>query len=387
VIKTPKLLMIPGPTPVVRSILDQMARETVAFGDANFISDFKGLVADLKALWRCDGEAFVVAGTGTLAMEMAVANLTQRGENILVCSHGFFGDRFIDMCARKGLGVDALKSSWGTVYTPDQVDAELSKKKYAAVTVTHVDTSTGVLAPLKGVCDTLRKKHPDTLLIVDGVAATGGVECWMDWGIDALLTCSQKAFGVAPGLAMLWASARALEKRKSLGAIPESYFDFERWLPVMRDPSKYWGTPAINMIWALKEGLRLIQEEGLEERYARHIRQARIFVAAMEALGFKTAATQERRAPTLSIFLYPEGAGVDDVAFRVKLADEGVQSAGCLGEFAGKGFRLGHMGNIDKHVLVGAVAAVERACAALGLEPKPGKGLTVLQAGLMAEGK
>jgi aspartate aminotransferase-like enzyme len=385
VIKTPKLLMIPGPTPVVRSIQDQMARETVAFGDPGFIVDFKGLVADLHSMWHCDGETFVVAGTGTLAMEMAVSNVTKRGENILICSHGFFGDRFIDICSRKGLGADVLKAKWGTVYTPEQIDAELSKKKYAAVTVTHVDTSTGAAAPLQEICGLLQRKHPDVLLIVDAVAAAGGVESWMDWGIDVLFTCSQKAFGVAPGLAMLWASKRAVEKRKALGTIPESYFDFERWIPIMHDPSKYWGTPAVNMIWALKEGVRLIQAEGLEERYARHARQAKIFVAAMEALGFKTAAAPQDRASTLSIFFYPEGSRLDDAAFRTTLAEEGVQSAGCLADFAGKGFRLGHMGNIDKHVLVGTIAAVERACFKCGCKAELGKGLEVLQAGLVNE--
>jgi len=384
-IKTPKLLMIPGPTPVVRSIQDQMARETVAFGDAGFIADFKGLVADLKAMWRCDGEAFVVAGTGTMGMEMAVSNITKRGEKILICSHGFFGDRYIDICSRKGLEVDVLKAAWGSVYTPEQVDAELSKKNYSVLTVTHVDTSTGAVSPLKAICDMLKKKHPEVLLIVDAVAAAGGEESWSDWGIDVLFTCSQKAFGVAPGLMMLWASARAVEKRKAMGTIPESYFDFERWIPVMNDPSKYWGTPAVNMIWALKEGVRLMKEEGLEERYARHSKQAAIFVAAMEAIGFKTAAAKENRASTLSIFLYPEGAGLDDLAFRTKLAEEGVQAAGCLGEFAGKGLRLGHMGNIDKHVLVGTIASVERACIKCGYGVAPGKGLAVLQAGLVGE--
>jgi aspartate aminotransferase-like enzyme len=336
-------------------------------------------------MWRCDGETFVVAGTGTLGMEMAVSNVTKSGENILICSHGFFGDRFIDICSRKGLGVDVLKAKWGTVYTPEQIDAELSRKKYAAMTVTHVDTATGVAAPLKAICDMLKKKHPEVLLIVDAVAAAGGVESWMDWGIDVLFTCSQKAFGVAPGLAMLWASKRAVEKRRAMGTIPESYFDFERWIPIMRDPSKYWGTPAVNMIWALKEGVRLMQAEGLEERCARHTRQARIFVAAMEALGFKTAAAPENRAPTLSIFFYPEGSGIEDAAFRTTLAEEGVQSAGCLAEFAGKGFRLGHMGNIDKHTLVGTVASVERACVKRGCKIELGKGLGVLQAGLVNE--
>ena len=377
--------MIPGPTPVVRSVQDQMARETVAFGDAGFVADYKGLVADLKDMWRCDGEAFVIAGTGTLAMEMAVANVTKSGENILICSHGFFGDRFIDICSRKGLGVDVLKAPWGTVYTPEQIDAELSGKKYAALTVTHVDTSTGVIAPLKAICDMLKTKHPDVLLIVDAVAAAGGAESWSDWGIDVLFTCSQKAFGVAPGLAMLWASKRAVEKRKAMGTIPESYIDFERWIPVMNDPTKYWGTPAVNMIWALKEGTRIIQEEGLEERYARHIRQAESFVAAMEALGFKTAAARENRAPTLSIFLYPEGSGLEDLPFRTKLAEEGVQSAPCLGELAGKGIRLGHMGNINKHTLVSAIAAVERACFKCGWKVELGKGLGALQAGLVKE--
>jgi aspartate aminotransferase-like enzyme len=153
----------------------------------------------------------------------------------------------------------------------------------------------------------------------------------------------------------------------------------------MRDPSKYWGTPAVNMIWALKEGLRLIKEEGLEERYARHVRQAGIFASAMQALGFETAAAEKDRAPTLSIFFYPTGSGLDDVAFRAKLAEEGVQSAGCLGDFAGKGFRLGHMGNIDKHVLVGTIASVERACVQCGYKIELGKGLGVLQAGLLRE--
>ncbi|MDR3265845.1 MAG: aminotransferase class V-fold PLP-dependent enzyme, partial [Synergistaceae bacterium] len=224
-IETPKLLMIPGPTPVVRSIQDQMARETVAFGDADFVADFRGVVADLKTMWRCDGEAFVVAGSGTLAMEMAISNVTKRDDDVLICSHGFFGDRFIDMCSRKGLKTDVLKTKWGSVCAPGQMDAELSKKKYAAVTVTHVDTSTGAMVPLKAICDMMRAKHPETLLIVDAVAAAGGAESWMDWGIDVLLTCSQKAFGVAPGLAILWASRRAVEKRRALGTIPESYID------------------------------------------------------------------------------------------------------------------------------------------------------------------
>jgi len=383
--KTPKLVMIPGPTPVVRSIQDQMARETVAFGDPDFVADFAQVVADLKSMWQCGGESFVVAGSGTLAMEMAIANITRKGENVLVCSNGFFGDRFIDLCERKGLNVDVLQARWGDSVTPEMVESRLSQKDYQVVTVTHVETSTGVAAPVADIARTVRAMS-GALYVVDGVAATGGVEETMDpMGIDMLLTCSQKAFGVSPGLAMLWAGKRAMEKRATLGRIPESYVDFDKWLPIMHNPAKYWGTPPVNLIWALKESLRIMKEEGLQERYARHARQGALVDSAMEALGFSVAAKKPFRAPTLSVYLYPEASGLDDAAFRTTLAVEGVQSAGCLGEYQGKGFRMGHMGNIDKHTLVSALAAVERACSKCGYRPGFGKGLAVLQEGLAAE--
>lgn len=384
-LKTKKLVMIPGPTPVVRSIQDQMGRETVAFGDPDFVADFAEVIGDLKTLWKCGGEAFVVAGSGTLAMEMAVANVAKRGENVLVCSNGFFGDRFIDLCERKGLNVDVLKARWGESITPENVAAQLARKDYQLVTVTHVETSTGVAAPVAEIARAVHETS-SALLIVDGVAATGGVEETIDpMGIDVLLTCSQKAFGVAPGLAMLWAGQRAMEKRATLGRIPESYVDFDKWLPIMHNPAKYWGTPPINLIWALKESLRIMKEEGLEERYARHARQGALVDAAMEAIGFTVAARKPYRAPTLSVYLYPEGSGIDDVQFRTVLADEGVQSAGCLGDFQGKGFRMGHMGNIDRHTLVSAVGAVERACFKCGYRIEFGKALGVLQEGLARE--
>jgi len=128
-----------------------------------------------------------------------------------------------------------------------------------------------------------------------------------------------------------------------------------------------------------------MKEEGLQERYARHARQGALVDSAMEALGFSVAAKKPFRAPTLSVYLYPEASGLDDAAFRTTLAVEGVQSAGCLGEYQGKGFRMGHMGNIDKHTLVSALAAVERACSKCGYRPGFGKGLAVLQEGLAAE--
>lgn len=374
--KNQKLVMIPGPTPTVRSITDQMGRETVAFGDPAFVKDFKELVVDLKKLLKVDGECFVVAGTGTMAMEMAIANVTKRGDNVLIVSNGFFGDRFIDLCQRKGLEVDVLSAPWGEVVPADAIESKLSEKNYAAVTVTHVDTATGAVAPIQEI-GTMMKKFPETVYIVDGVAATVGEREYVDpMGIDILFTGSQKAFGVAPGLAILWAGKKALARRKALGTIPEFYIDFEKWIPIMNDPSKYYATPAVNMIWALKESVRLINEEGIEARYERHTRVSNAVNASLEAMGFKVLAKEGNRCSTLSNVLYPEG--INDAEFRKELAEQGVMVAGGLAAYTGKMFRIGHMGNIDDHTVYSSIAAIERTLIKLGYKYEKGIGLKTL---------
>ncbi len=379
--KTRKLLMIPGPTPVVRSIQDQMGRETVAFGDPDFVKDFKELVEDLKDLFKCSGEVFVVAGTGTMGMEMAIANTLKKGDKLLIVSHGFFGDRFIELCKRKGLDADILSSEWGETVPVEEIEEKLKEKDYAAITVTHVDTSTGVCASIAEIGE-LMKNHPETLYIVDGVCATAGEPEYVDdMGIDILLTGTQKAFGVAPGLTMVWASQKAMERRKSLGEISEYYIDFDKWLPIMKDPSKYYATPAVNMVWALKESVRIIKEEGIENRYERHKKVAKAMQCALKELGFKILAKENCRAVTLSNLIYPEG--IDDVKFRGLLAEEGIVVAGGLGAYAGKMFRLGHMGNIDKHDLVSVIATIERALYRAGAKVELGKGVGELQKSLV----
>ncbi len=379
--KNRKLVMIPGPTPVVRSIQDQMGRETVAFGDPAFVKDFKELIEDLKVLFKTNGQVFVVAGTGTMGMEMAVANTTKRGDNILIVSHGFFGDRFIDLCERKGLNVDVLSSEWGKTVPLEDIESKLKEKNYAAITVTHVDTSTGVCANI-GEIGKIVKKFENTLFIVDGVCATAAEPEYVDdMGIDVLLTGSQKAFGVAPGLTIVWAGEKALERRKSMERIPESYIDFEKWIPIMNDPSKYYATPAVNLIWALKESVRIIKEEGIENRYLRHKKVARSMQKSLEALGFKLLAEEECRAVTLSNLIYPEG--INDIEFRGILAEEGIAVAGGLGAYAGKMFRLGHMGNIDMHDLISVIAAIERALYRIEKHEQLGKGVGILMKEMM----
>ncbi len=375
-----KYVMIPGPTPVARSIQDEMGREIAAFGDPAFIKDYKELLSDLKTLWHCDGEVFVVAGTGTLAMEMAVANTTKRGDKVLCVSNGFFGDRMVDICTRKGLEIDVLQAKWGSVVSAEEIDKKLAEKEYACLFVTHVDTSTGAKAPVARIGEVM-KKHPGTLYIVDGVCSTAAEpEYLTDMNIDILFTGTQKAFGVCPGLLILWAGKKALERRTSLGMIAEYYVDFEKWLPVMQDTSKYFATPAINLVWALKESVRLIKEEGLENRFARHEKAARATQAALEALGFTLLAEKDCRAVTLSNPIYPEG--IQDGAFRGALLEEGVVVAGGLAAYAGKMFRIGHMGNIDGRDLTAVIGTIEKVLIAQGANVQYGQGVSVLEKGL-----
>lgn len=364
------LVMIPGPTPVVRSIQNEMARDVQAFGDPRFVKDYKELIDDLGELFNCSGQTFPLAGTGTLGMEMAIANVTKPGDNVLVVSNGFFGDRFIEICQRRQLNVDVLAADWGTVITPEQIDAQLAKKDYTAITVSHVDTSTAVVAPIAEIGEVL-KKYPETIYIVDGVAATGAEYADVDgMNIDIMFTGSQKAFGVSPGMFVLWASQKALVKRQSLGTIPDYYIDFEKWLPIMQDPGKYFATPAVNLVWAMKEATAIIKEEGVLARSKRHEQNAAAVRAALTSIGCRILATEGRQASSLSNVIYPEG--MNDLEFRNTMYDNGVIVAGALGAYAGKAFRLGHMGNITEQDMVKVLGVLEKSFNVCGLKVQPG---------------
>lgn len=368
-----KLVMIPGPTPVAREIQNEMGREIQAFGDPRFIADYKAVIEGMGRLLNCSGQTFVVAGTGTLAMEMAISNTTKRGDNVLIVSHGFFGDRFIDICERKGLNVDLMQSPWGEIIPVAEIEKKLSEKNYAAMTVTHVDTSTGVCAPVAKIGQ-MMAKFPDTVYIVDGVCATAAeLEDVDGMNIDLLFTGSQKAFGVCPGLLMLWAGKKALARRQSLGTIPEYYVDFDKWIPIMQNPAKYFATPAVNLVWAMKKSLELIEEEGMANRHARHKKNAMAVHAGLAALGMRVLAKEGHRAVTLSNVLYPDG--LDDAGFRSGLSDEGVVVAGGLAAYAGKMFRFGHMGNIDQGDMLVALSAMGRVLYRMGAVSDPAAGV------------
>ena len=237
------MLLIPGPTPVVDSIYDAMAQETRSHTDPRFTKIYKHAIEQTRDMFKTDGEVFVIAGSGTVSMEMALVNTVAAGEKILVISQGYFGDRFIKLGEAFGIGVETLQSEWGKQVTPEQVKAKLDSDNFKAVTITHADTSTGVAADLDALVPII-KKH-GALVILDGVCATAAMEEDMsktygnpDYKIDVILTGSQKAIGVPPGLAIVAFNKTALAAREQIGRVPAYYCDIYNWIPIMNDPAK-----------------------------------------------------------------------------------------------------------------------------------------------------
>jgi len=364
-----KLLLIPGPSPVHPRIINSLSLPTVSHVSPIFVSELRDALDNLKKIVFCEhGEPFIVAGAGTLAMEMALLNTAEKGESVLVLSQGFFGQRMAVIAQSFGIDCDVLQSPWGKAVSPEDLADQLSVKDYAVVSSTHVDTATGAAAPVKDYAEVL--KDSDSLFLVDGVCATGGMEERMtDWGIDVVLTAAQKCFGVPPGLAVLVLSDKAMSKRNRIPSIPAYYADLLRWLPIMKDPSKYFSTPCVNEIRSFNESTKIILEEGLDVRFERHEKTAGAIRAALKSLGFSFFTEDSFLADTLSVVLYPDG--IEDQAFRGRLSENGVIVAGGLGEVAGKVFRIGHMGNLSLAQIYFALQAVENTLSSLNYSFEP----------------
>ncbi len=377
-----KLLLIPGPTPVHPRILNALALPTVSHVSPIHVEELKEALSNLKKIVFCErGEPFIIAGAGTLAMEMALLNTVRKEERVLIISQGYFGKRMVEILQSFGMDCDVLQSDEGKAVEPEVLRTQILKEKYAAAVSTHVDTATGVCAPVREYAGMM--KDSCSHFIIDGVCATGGIEERMDaWDVDVILTAAQKCFGVPPGLAVLVVSDRAMEKRRSMESLPAYYSDLLNWLPIMKDPSKYFSTPCVNEIRAFNEGTRIILEEGMEDRFMRHSRVAKAIRAALLALGFSFLPEDRFLADTLSVVRYPKG--IEDLAFRKTFFMNGVVVAGGLGHLAGSVFRMGHMGNLSLSQVYFALEALEKTLSSIGYTFESESGLQAAQAILEA---
>lgn len=351
------LLMVPGPTMVDPAVLRSMSKPTESHLHAEFSSRFKHALENLKKVFMTKNDVFAIAGSGTLAQEMGVANLIETGDRVLCLVDGFFSGRFVEIVKRhKGLP-HVHEVEWGKPVLPSEIAKLLEEKKYKAVTASHVETSTGVAIPIEEIGRLVMDSG--AYFILDTVASLGGMEVRTDdWGIDANCTCTQKCLATPPGLAFVSLSRRAeeyLEKRKE--PIGMFYGDLKSWLPVMRDPMKYLATPPVNLVYGLDESLNMILSEGLEKRFARHASIAKAFRRAMEAIGLRLVAHEDYASKTVTTVFYPQG--FNDADFRSEVFRRGVVIARGFGPFEGKIFRVGHMGNVTANDIMATICAIE----------------------------
>jgi len=379
-----KLLMIPGPIEFEPEVLRAMGMPTTSHVALDFIEVFGKSLELMREVWKSPkGQPFIVAGTGTLAMDMAAANLIEQGDRALVISTGYFGKRFKDILDRYGAKTTMLEAPLGEVVSIEAIENELRTRQYKVLTITHVDTSTGILVDPEPIAKLAQKYN--TLSILDGVCSVAGEEINQDqWGLDIVLTASQKAIGVPPGLALLMASQKAMDvwkKRKT--PVSNYYADWNNWLPIMsayqeRRPS-YFGTPAVNLIVALETSLKIICKEGMSERVKRHQILAKAFRAGISSLDLEILPkTNTIAANTLTAVYYPEGIG--GAALIAKMADYNVIIAGgLLPEIKAAYFRIGHMGSVSSNDLIAVLGALERALLELGHPIVSGKSLQAFQ--------
>jgi len=373
-----ELLMIPGPTNVDPAVLRAMSKPTVSHTSSEFVEIFNESLTDLKKVFMTKGEVFVIAGSGTLALEMAIGNIIEPGDKILNAVSGFFGQYFVEISKAHQAVPKVLEVPWGKSIKPDNVKDALKEDDYKAVTVTHVETSTGVVNPIKEIGEIV-KEYSDAFFIVDTVCSLGGMEVQVDdWNVDVCASGTQKCIGAPPGLALLAVSNEVLtllETRKS--PVNFWYGDFRNWLPVMRDPSKYFATPPVNMVYALSEALKIMLNEGLEQRFRRHHVLAEAFRAAMDSLNNKLVADRDYAADTVTAVYYPEN--IEDGAFRSQMKRRGIVVASTLGPLKGKGFRVGHMGNVSQNDIMSTIGAIEATLKDMGYRFSYGAGLAAAQ--------
>ncbi|MBU8895620.1 alanine--glyoxylate aminotransferase family protein [Corallococcus sp. M34] len=381
--------MIPGPVEVEPEVLQALSAPVPGHLDPTFVATFGRVLRRLREVCLAPGaQPFVVAGSGTLAMELAAANLVEPGDAVLVVNTGYFSDRMAHILERHGARVTHVRAPPGEAPDVARVEAELARGGFKLMSVTHVDTSTAVLAPMEPLLRAARQHG--ALSVVDGVCATAGEAFHQDaWGADVYFTASQKALGVPPGLALLTASPRALEVWRARKApVASVYADWAEWLPVMdayeAGRNAYFATPPTSLICALDVSLGLILAEGMAARFARHRRMALAFRAAWSALGLRMLPTSEAvAAHTLSAVYYPEGV---DAGLVARVRGQGVTVAGGLHpELKARYFRVGHMNRVNASDVLTTVGAIERALVEAGhRHAAPGSAVAAAQAALGA---
>ncbi len=377
-----KYLMTPGPTPVPAEVMLTMAAPMIHHRTPDFSAAFKTAIENLKYVFDTSGDALLFACSGTGVMEAAIANCFSRGDTVIVTRNGKFGDRQKLIAEVYGLNVIDLSYEWTQVVDPADVATALAENAgVRGVIVTQSETSSGVLNDVKAIGAIVRE-YPETVLIVDSITGIGAVECSTDeWGLDVVMTGSQKGLMLPPGLAACTVSEKAW-KAYERSDLPKFYFDFKKYAKnIEKDTTPF--TPAVSLVLGLNVALSLIREEGLENTIARHSMLAEATRQGVEALGLKLFAPPEGRGNAVTPVWVPEG--VDGKALVKTMKDSyGVTIAGGQDDYTGRIFRIGHLGYFGPFDIITTLAALEMTLAGLGYEFQRGSGLSAAEAVFMA---
>ncbi len=355
----PRLLLGPGPSNYSNRVRQALSTNEIGHLDPRFIDIMNETQELLRYVWQTD-HAFTipVSGTGSAAMEASLANLVEPGDVVLIGVNGYFGERLCDMASRYGADVRRLEKGWGEVFTTDEIGEAIEFHRPSILGLIHAETATGALQPMDRIGKLCREFN--CLLLLDTVTSLGGVPVLLDrWHVDVAYSGGQKCISCPPGIAPLTLGPRALEKlnrRKTKVA---------NWYLDMSLLSKYWGpertyhhTAPVNMVFALREALRIIAEEGLEDRWERHLRNAKALWEGLEEIGVSPFVSEEWRLPSLTTAIVPDGVDAKAVS-QYLLEHFNIEIAGAFGPLAGKVWRIGLMGHNSRHenvvLLLGAL--------------------------------
>lgn len=352
-----RVLMGPGPSDVHPRVLQAMALPLVGHLDPEFVTIMDEIKEMVQLTFQTKNNlTFVVSAPGSAGMETCLVNLLEPGDEAIICVHGVFGGRMADIAGRCGATVTTVEAPWGEAINPQQVKDALKGKKPKLVAIVHAETSTGVLQPLEQISQIVRESG--ALFVVDAVTSYCGTPLKVDeWGIDAIYSGTQKCLSAPPGLSPVSFSERAVKALDSRKTKVQSWFlDLSMvknyWAGAKRT---YHHTAPVSAMYALREAYRIVLEEGLEKRYQRHIANHQLLKKELEALGFEFVVKEGFRLPMLNAVKLPEG--VDDMAVRSRLLNEyNIEVGGGLGQFAGKIWRVGLMGESSQPNYVHALA-------------------------------
>lgn len=369
-------LLAPGPTPVPPRVLQAMSMPILHHRAPAYKAVFEEVRDGLKYLFQTKEEVLVFASSGTGAMEGTIANLFSPGDKVIAVNGGKFGERWGQIAAGYGLEVITIDVPWGTAVKPEDIADCLAREGNVRGVLTQAsETSTGVMHPIKVIADIV-KKYDQTILVVDAITGVGVFDLPMDaWGLDVVVTGSQKALMLPPGLAFAAVSQKAWGFNQQ-STLPRYYFDFAKELKNAKKGQNAY-TPAVSLIIGLREVLSMIKEETLEGVFARHARLASATRAGVQALGLELFAP-DSPSNAVTAVKAPEGVDGQEVV-KVLRDDYGVTIAGGQDHAKGKIFRLAHLGYVDDLDVLTGLAALEMALMDLGYELNERSGVRAAQ--------